>query len=240
MRGRFSGCAQTRLESARHADGSEAADVDHRRVVRRRLDRVAVVMHLHELVPAGGRASGRGQRRRLERFTEMEQDLPDRRRVGDEGDEADVAAAGGAREREGFGDSRDKLGPCDSRGVVGTARGIGGTLTPALSRREREPARGATGSFRTRGARRSCTAAGGARDRRGRVTPELPRRVTREKERPRHSLSRVARPLPDPAHRPVPLGQLLRRYPPIHRSPAGGAAIRRPTRPTTSSPTCTR
>ena len=105
-------------------------------------------MHLHELVPAGGRASGRGQRRRLERFTEMEQDLPDRRRVGDEGDEADVAAAGGAREREGFGDSRDKLGPCDSRGVVGTARGIGGTLTPAPSRRERE--RGSVGDRQRR------------------------------------------------------------------------------------------
>jgi RNA polymerase sigma factor (sigma-70 family) len=69
----------------------------------------------------------------------MEQYLPDRRRVGDEGDEADVAAAGGARKREGFGFSRDELGPCDSRGVVGTARGVGGTLTPAPSRRESTP-----------------------------------------------------------------------------------------------------
>jgi hypothetical protein len=114
----LSACAQARLESDRGADASEAADVDHRQVVRRRLDRVAVVMHLEDLGPAGRRASGRRERR-LEGLAEIREDLPDRRRVGDEGDKPDVAAAGRARQREGFGDSRDELGPCDSRGVVG-------------------------------------------------------------------------------------------------------------------------
>jgi hypothetical protein len=40
----------------------------------------------------------------------MEQDLAHRRRIGDAGDEADVATAGGAREREIFRDLRDELG----------------------------------------------------------------------------------------------------------------------------------
>jgi hypothetical protein len=39
----------------------------------------------------------------------MREDLPDRRRVGDEGAEADVAATSGAREREVFGDPCDEL-----------------------------------------------------------------------------------------------------------------------------------
>jgi hypothetical protein len=45
----MSACAQTRLESDRGAESSEAADVDHRQVVGRRLDHVTVVMHLHNL-----------------------------------------------------------------------------------------------------------------------------------------------------------------------------------------------
>ena len=83
------------------------------------MDRVAVVMGLHEFGPGGRRPSGRRKRWRFEGLAEIREDLPDRRRVGDEGDKPDVAAAGRARQREGFGDSRDELGPCDSRGVVG-------------------------------------------------------------------------------------------------------------------------
>jgi hypothetical protein len=80
-------------------DASEAADVDCRQVFRRRLDRVAFVMYLEDLGPTGRRAAGRLERWRVERFAEMEQDLPDRGRVGDERDEPDVATAGRAREK---------------------------------------------------------------------------------------------------------------------------------------------
>jgi hypothetical protein len=75
-------------------DASEAADVDCRQVFRQRLDRVAFVMYLEDLGPTGRRAAGR-----LERFAEMDQDLPDRGRIGDERDEPDVATAGRAREK---------------------------------------------------------------------------------------------------------------------------------------------
>ena len=107
---RFSVCAQARLESGRTAECSEAADIDHRQVVRRRVDRVTVVMELNELVPTGRRPSCRRERWWLGGLAEIREDLPDRRRVGDEGDEANVATAGGARERKLFRDPRDELG----------------------------------------------------------------------------------------------------------------------------------
>ena len=56
-----------------------------------------IVMDLHELSPVGRRATGRRDGRRLERFAEMCQDLPDRLRIGDEGDESDVATTPRAR-----------------------------------------------------------------------------------------------------------------------------------------------
>ena len=56
-------------------------------------------MYLEDLGPTGRWAAGRLERWRVERFAEMEQDLPDRGRVGDERDEPDVATAGRAREK---------------------------------------------------------------------------------------------------------------------------------------------
>jgi hypothetical protein len=54
---------------------SQQVDVDHRQVVGRRLNRVAVVMGLHELAPVSGRATGRRDGSRLERLSQMRQDL---------------------------------------------------------------------------------------------------------------------------------------------------------------------
>ena len=101
---------------------SEAVDVDPGQLVARGLDDIAIVMRLHELVPTRRRASRRRPWRRLERLAQVHEYLPDRRGVGDEGDQSDVTAAGGAREREVFRDPRDERGPGDSRGVVGTGR----------------------------------------------------------------------------------------------------------------------
>ena len=47
----------------------------------RRLKDVAVVVHLHELAPVGGRPASGRDRRRFERFAEMCQDLPNRPRL---------------------------------------------------------------------------------------------------------------------------------------------------------------
>ena len=66
----------------------------------RRLKDVAVVVHLHELAPVGGRPASGRDRRRFERFAEMGENLPDRPRLRDEGDEPDVAAARRALERK--------------------------------------------------------------------------------------------------------------------------------------------
>jgi hypothetical protein len=63
----------------------------------RRLKDCPVVVGLDNVAPVGGRATGRQDWRRLERFAEVCQDLPDRPRIGDECDQPDVAAAGGAR-----------------------------------------------------------------------------------------------------------------------------------------------
>jgi hypothetical protein len=61
---------------------------------------VAVVMDLHELAPGGGRASSGREGRRLEWFTQVCEDLPDRLRIRDERDQPDVAAARWALKRK--------------------------------------------------------------------------------------------------------------------------------------------
>ena len=65
----------------------------------RRLKDVAVVMDLHEPAPVGGRVSGGREGRRLERFTQVCEDLPDRPRLADR----KSAATGGCQECEGQG-----------------------------------------------------------------------------------------------------------------------------------------
>ena len=61
---------------------------------------MAVVMDLHELAPVGGRASSGREGRRLEWFTHVCEDLPDRLRLRDERDQPDVAAARWALKRK--------------------------------------------------------------------------------------------------------------------------------------------
>jgi len=64
----------------------------------RRLKDVAVVVGLREFAPVGRRpASGRDWRR-FERLAQVDEDLPDRPRFGDEGDQPDVTTAVGALE----------------------------------------------------------------------------------------------------------------------------------------------
>jgi hypothetical protein len=84
----------------------------------RRLKDCPVVVGLDNVAPVGGRATGRQDWRRLERFAEVCQDLPDRPRIGDECDQPDVAAAGGARKWKLLPHPRHELGPGDPRGVV--------------------------------------------------------------------------------------------------------------------------
>jgi hypothetical protein len=73
---------------------SEAVDVDVGQLVGRRLKNRPVVVDLDELSPVGGRATGGRDWRRLERFAQMREDLPDRPRLGDERDEPDVVDGG--------------------------------------------------------------------------------------------------------------------------------------------------
>jgi hypothetical protein len=112
-------------------------------------------MHLHEVVPPGGRSSRRGQRRRFERIAEVCEDLTSRGRshpglrplanlrfevsrlLPAVCSEPDVATAPRAREREVLGDPRHELGPRDAGCVVGSGLGVVPvTLPPALSRRK--------------------------------------------------------------------------------------------------------
>jgi len=74
---------------------------------------------LHELAPVSGRAAGGRDWRWLERFAQMREDLPDRPRFGDEGDEPDVTAARRARKRKLLPHPSHQLGPGNPRGVVG-------------------------------------------------------------------------------------------------------------------------
>jgi len=53
-----------------------------------------------ELSRVGGRAAGGRDWRRLERFAEVREDLPDRPRIGNERDESDVATTPRARKRK--------------------------------------------------------------------------------------------------------------------------------------------
>ena len=73
------------------------------------MDDIAIVMRLHEFAPVGGRPAGGCEGRRLERFAEMREDRTDGCRVGDEGDEPDVAAACGALEREMLADAGEEF-----------------------------------------------------------------------------------------------------------------------------------
>ena len=97
---------------------SEAVNIDRGQFVGRGLKDVAVVMSLDELAPVGGRAPGRRDWWRLERFAEMCQDLPDRARIGDECDQPDIAAAVRALDRKLLPHPGDQFRPRDSRRVV--------------------------------------------------------------------------------------------------------------------------
>jgi hypothetical protein len=79
---------------------SEAVDVDHRQLVYPSLEDVSVVMNLDKLGPVGGRPASRRDRRRFERFAKVGENLPDRPRLRDEGDQPDVAATARALERK--------------------------------------------------------------------------------------------------------------------------------------------
>jgi len=70
---------------------SEAMDIDVGQLVYPSLKDCPVVVDLHELFPVGRRATGGRDWRRLERFAQMREDLPDRPRIGNERDESDVA-----------------------------------------------------------------------------------------------------------------------------------------------------
>ena len=77
----------------------------------RRLKDVAAVMGLNELVPVGRRAPRGCDWWRFERFAKMCEDLPDRPRFRDEGDQPDVAATGWALKRKLLPQPRHQLGP---------------------------------------------------------------------------------------------------------------------------------
>ena len=98
-------------------------------------------MGLHELAPVGRWPAGWRDGWRLERFAEVCQELPDRRWVGDERDQPDVAAARWALQGKLFSHPRHELGPRNPRRVVRagllihvTAASVGmpGARMPAL------------------------------------------------------------------------------------------------------------
>ena len=66
----------------------------------RRLKDCPVVIGLHALSSVGRRTTGGRGGRRLERFAQVCQDLPDRPRIGDERDEPGVATAPRALQRK--------------------------------------------------------------------------------------------------------------------------------------------
>ena len=134
--------ASRRLKRGGLRPPSERVDVDHGELVWRGLDDISIVMRLDEIGPRRGRPAGGCERGRFEWLADRLENLPDGRRVGDEGDEADVAAAGRALQWKLLADAGEEFGPGNSRGVVGAGRLRKGaripcTLTPALSRRER-------------------------------------------------------------------------------------------------------
>jgi hypothetical protein len=95
---------------------SDAVDVDHGQIVGRRLKDCPIVMDLHELSPIDRLATGRRDGRWFERLAEMCQDLPDRPRIGDEGDEPDVVTT--PRALEPFGSGRQWVGGRDTVSTV--------------------------------------------------------------------------------------------------------------------------
>jgi len=66
-------------------------DVDRGQLLYPSLKDVAVVVGLDELAPVGRRAAGGRHGRRLERLTAVGENLPDRSRLGDKRDQADVS-----------------------------------------------------------------------------------------------------------------------------------------------------
>jgi hypothetical protein len=66
----------------------------------RRLEECRVVVGLHDLAPVGRWAPGGCERRRLERFAQMREDLPDRPWFRDERDQPDVTPAVRALKRK--------------------------------------------------------------------------------------------------------------------------------------------
>ena len=98
---------------------SEAMDIDVGQLVYPSLKDCPVVVDLHELSPVGRRATGGRDWRRLERFAQMREDLPDRPRIGNERDESDVATTPRARKRKLLAHPSHEFGPSDPGGVVG-------------------------------------------------------------------------------------------------------------------------
>ena len=99
LKARFVSSAQTGLETAL-LTGRPHRGMGSRQRLRmsitgsssiRRLKDCPVVVDLHELSPVGGWPAGGRHGRRLERFAQVCQDLPDRPRIRDERDEPDVA-----------------------------------------------------------------------------------------------------------------------------------------------------
>jgi hypothetical protein len=97
---------------------SEAVDVDVGQLVYPSLKDCPVVVDLHELSSVGGRATGGRDWRRLERFAQMREDLPDRPRIRNERDESDVATTPRARKRKLLPHPRHEFRPSDPGGVV--------------------------------------------------------------------------------------------------------------------------
>ena len=97
---------------------AEAVDVNHGQVVGRGLKDFAIVVGLHEFVPVGRRAPRGCDWRRFERLAQMCEDLPDRPRLRDKGNEPDVAAAGWALERKLLPHPGHQFRPGNPGGVV--------------------------------------------------------------------------------------------------------------------------
>jgi hypothetical protein len=74
-------------------------NVDHGQVVGRGLMKTAVILSLHQVIPVPGWPAGWLHDRRIERFTQMRQNFPNRPRIGDEADQLDIATTLGTRQR---------------------------------------------------------------------------------------------------------------------------------------------
>jgi len=105
-------------------------DVDCGQLVYPSLKDVAVVVDLDELAPVGGRAARGRHRWRFERFAQVDQDLPDRPRFGDEGDQPGVAATVRALERKLLPHPGQEFRPRNPGGVVraGLRRSVAATF----------------------------------------------------------------------------------------------------------------